>query len=295
MKKNSREAWKLLHRLEGKSSPTQPPLVKPQAISSVLTRNFKIKIDKLHAKMIKKDLQQIINTCKPHTVFTERFSIDDVSNAINELKKGKAPGKDKIHPEFLHSLGPKARLWLANVLFEIFDSGKIPRNWKSANIIALLKPGKSTDNPASYHPIALLSVLSKLMERIILKKIAPLIEPHIPIHQAGFRPQRSCCDQFLALTSYIEKGYNDKLKSGATFIDLSAAYDTVWKNGLLWKLSSIIPCPRLISYIRVNLENRNFRVFLGNQKSRTRTLNNGLPQGSVLAPTLFNVYTHDIP
>lgn len=223
MKKNSREAWKLLHRLEGKHVPPQPPLVKLQTISSVLVGNSRIKIDKTHAKRIKKDLQHLAATCQPHPVLTERFSIDDVSNAINDLKKGKAPGEDKIHPEFLHNLGPKTLLWLANVPFEIFDSGNIPRGWKTANIIAVLKPGKPADNPNSYHPVALLSVLSKLLERIILKKISPVIEPYIPTHQAGFRPNRSCCDQVLALTSHIEKGYNDKNKSGAALIDLSAA------------------------------------------------------------------------
>ncbi|KAL4101204.1 hypothetical protein QTP88_021224 [Uroleucon formosanum] len=207
MKKNSREAWKLLHRLEGKYVPSISPLVKSQTISSALVGNSRIKIDKTHAKRIKKDLQHLAATCQPHPVLTERFSIDDVSNAINDLKIGKAPGKDKIHPEFLHNLGPKARLWLANVLFEIFVTGNIPRAWKTANIIALLKPGKPADNPNSYRPVALLSVLSKLMERIILKKISPVIEPHIPIHQTGFRPNRSCCDQVLALTSHIEKGY----------------------------------------------------------------------------------------
>lgn len=162
----------------------------------------------------------------------------------------------------MHNLGPKARLWLANVLFEIFETGNIPRGWETANIIAILKPGKPADNPNSYHPVALLSVLSKLMERIILKKISPVIEPHIPTHQAGFRPNRSCCDQVLALTSHI--GYNEKNKSGAALIHLSAAYDTVWKDGLLWKLSNVIQCPRLVQYIKATLGNRNFRVYLGN-------------------------------
>jgi len=251
--------------------------------------NSRIKIDKTHAKRIKKDLQHLAATCQLHPVLTERFSIDDVSNAINDLKMGKTPGKDKIHPEFLHNLGPKACLWLANVLFEIFVTGNIPRTWKTANIIALLKPGNPAVNPNSYRPVALLSVFSKLMERIILKKIYHVIEPHIPIHQAGFRPNRSCCDQVLALTSCIEKGYHDKNKSGAAFINLSVAYDTVWKDGLLWKLSNIIQCPRLVRYIKATLGNMNFRVYLGNQISRTLILNNGLPQGSVIVPILFNI------
>lgn len=133
------------------------------------------------------------------------------------------------------------------------------------------------------------------MERIILRRISPLIEPTIPLHQAGFLPNRGCCNQVLSLTSHLEKGFNDKLKSGAAFIDFSAAYDTVWKNRLLWKVAKIIPCPVLLRHNEMTLGNRNFRVFLEGQKSKTRVLNNSLPQGSVLAPILFNVYVHDMP
>jgi len=57
---------------------------------------------------------------------TEHFSKHDVSHAINELQKGKAPGKDKIHQKSLHNLGSKARFGLAIVVFDIFVSGKIP-------------------------------------------------------------------------------------------------------------------------------------------------------------------------
>jgi hypothetical protein len=96
--------------------------------------NSRIKIDKTHAKRIMKYLKHLAAIFQPHPVLAECFSIDDISNAINNLKKGKAPGKDKIHPEILHNLGPKARLWLANVLFEIFATGNIPRTWKIANI-----------------------------------------------------------------------------------------------------------------------------------------------------------------
>lgn len=131
MTRNSREAWMLLHRLEGKYVPAHPLLVKLQAVSSVLMRNSRIILNKKHAKIIKKDLQHLAATCQPRSFLTKRFSIYDVSNAINDLKKGKAPGKDKIHPEFLHNLVPKARLWHANVLFEIFESGNIPRGLKT--------------------------------------------------------------------------------------------------------------------------------------------------------------------
>jgi len=62
---------------------------------------------------------------------------------------GKLHGKNKIHQEFLHNLGPKARVWLAKVLYAVFESGKIPKNWKTSNIVEFLKLGKATDDPAS--------------------------------------------------------------------------------------------------------------------------------------------------
>lgn len=87
------------------------------------------------------------------------------------------------------------------------------------------------------------------MERSILKRIVPIIEKAIPSYQVGFRRSRDCCEQVAALTHHIEKYFNDLQKTGATFIELSSAYGTVWKHGLLNKLTKILPCKWTIKYI----------------------------------------------
>jgi hypothetical protein len=121
-----------------------------------------------------------------------------------------------------------------------------------------------------------------------------LIEVATPVHQAGFRKHRSCTEQLLALTTHIEAGFQRQLKTGVVFVDLSAAYDTVYRDGLMLKFMRTVSCVETSNLFNNMLSNRFFQVFLGNQSSRWRRLNNGLPQGSVLAPILFDLYMSDL-
>lgn len=104
-----------------------------------------------------------------------------------------------------------------------------------------------------------------------------------------FRPNRWCFEHVLVTTSYLEKG----AISGAAFIDLSAAHDTIWKHGLLLKLSGITPSKLLLKFLKSSLGNRNYRAFLGDRTSKKHVLNNEHSQRSVLAPVLL-IYTHTI-
>ena len=132
----------------------------------------------------------------------------------------------------------------------------------------------------------------KILERLIYTRVEPLIDPLLPKEQAVFRRGKSTIDQVVLLTQNIEA----KKKAGAVFIDLTAAYDTVWHRGLTCKLLRLLPDKHVVKMIMELVRNRSFTLTIGDSKqSRLRRLKNGVPQGSVLAPLLFNIYTYDLP
>ena len=162
-------------------------------------------------------------------------------------------------------------------------------------MIALLKPGRDPSIPKCYRPISLLSHTYKLFERLILNRITPTVDERLIPEEAGFRPGKSTTSQLLNLTQHIEDGFEKGMVTGVVLVDLSAAYDSVNHRCLLSKILAITRDISLTELIESMLENRMFYVELGGKRSRWRRLKNGLPQGSVLAPLLFNIYTNDQP
>ena len=128
-----------------------------------------------------------------------------------------------------------------------------------------------------------------------LNRLNPLIETMIIDQQAGFRPGKSTTGQLLNLTQHIEDGYERGVVTGTVFADLSAAYDTISHKLLLNKIYRMTSYIKFTDLIGNMLSNRRYFVELNGQKSRWRNQKNGLPQGSVISPVLFNIYTNDQP
>ena len=133
-----------------------------------------------------------------------------------------------------------------------FTEKRIPKVWRQSKIIAILKPRKDSAKPKSYRPISLLCHMYKLYERLILNRIAPSVDRHLIKEQGGFRPGKSCCSQLLNLTQHIDDGYQRGMITGAAFVDLSAAYDTVNHRLLIRKLYDFTEdytCSRVLHHL----------------------------------------------
>ena len=113
--------------------------------------------------------------------------------------------------------------------------------------------------------------------------------------QAYFKSGKSCTSQLLNLTQHIENGYEEGMITVTVFVDISAAYDTVNHRLLIQKLYNTTFDSQLCRVIQNLLSDRRFYVELNNEQSRWIIQENGLPQGSVISPTLFNIYTNNQP
>ena len=211
------------------------------------------------------------------------------------MQVNKAAGLDDIRTEQIKHFGPNTRAWLAHLMNNCIETLKFPKLWRKARVVALLKPGKDPTEAKNFRPISLLCHLYKLLERLVLNRISPVVDAVLIPQQAGFRPGKSCCSQVLNLTQHIEDGFERKQISGVAFVDLSAAYDTVNHKRLISKVYQVTKDFKFTKFVECILQNRMFYVTLMNQNSRWRLQKNGLAQGSVLAPLLFNIYTNDQP
>jgi len=211
------------------------------------------------------------------------------------MKPNKAAGVDDLHMEQIKNFGPLALQYSLNLMNNYVQSMKIPKKWRKYHVVALLKPGKEPNDVNNFRPISLLCHLFKIFERLILNRISGFIGSILTPNQAGFRLGKSCCSQILNLTQYIEDGYERNQVTGVALIDLSAAYDSINHNRLLYKINEQTKDYTLTLVILCILKNRRFYVFFLNRNSRWRNQKNGLAQGSVLAPILYNIYSNDQP
>jgi len=172
---------------------------------------------------------------------------------------------------------------------------KITKIWRSAQIVAFPKPEKPLGYLKSYRSISLLFVPFNILERLIY------VSTHCShgsrrAFDTGFRHGRSTVDQVNLLTQDIDDSFSAKKKAGAVFVDLTAAYNTVWHCGLISRLLRLLPDRNMVHMIMEMAGNRSFTLTTKNGKrSRSQHLGNGVPQVSVLAPLIFNTFISDVP
>ncbi len=150
----------------------------------------------------------------------------DVYDILSTLRIDKAPGIDNLTPRLLRFCARGISTSIATLLNRSFTSGTFPAAWKKATVIPIFKKGARSE-PGNYRPIALLPILSKVMERIVHNKLSHFLRPWTSKYQSGFKKKDGTVHQLTRLFHCWSAAVDDGQYVGAVFFDLRKAFDKV--------------------------------------------------------------------
>uniref|UniRef100_A0A8C7WPE7 Reverse transcriptase domain-containing protein n=1 Tax=Oryzias sinensis TaxID=183150 RepID=A0A8C7WPE7_9TELE len=217
-------------------------------------------------------------------------SEDEVAKAIKQMSTGKAPGSDAIPAEVFKSGGPSLLHKLTVLLQSFWVSETLPQDFKDAIIVHIYKRKGNKRSCDNHRGISLLSIAAKIFARLLLNRLLKHLEQgHLPESQCGFRAGRGTVDMIFAARQIQEKSVEHNQDLYTTFVDLTKAFDTVSREGL-WKIMAKFGCPnRFVKIVKQFHDGMMARVLDDGNTSAPFQVSNGVKQGCVLAPTLFNL------
>lgn len=204
---------------------------------------------------------------------------------------------DPIPSSLLQTISGDLLPYLTSLINSSLTAGYVPSVFKRARVAPLLK--KPTLDPSdvnNYRPVSLLSFLSKTLERAVLGQLYRYLSQNdlLDPNQSGFKTSHSTETALLCITEALRTAKANSLSSALILLDLSAAFDTVNHQILLSTLSELGISGAAHAWIASYLTGRSYQVAWRESVSSPRALTTGVPQGSVLGPLLFSLYTKSL-
>ena len=224
------------------------------------------------------------------------FTTTQVRSAIRLSKNSTAPSADGLTIHQLKHLGPLGISYLTDLFNLSYQHANLPAIWKHATILPILKPGKPKDQGTSYRPISILCPASKVLEKLMLNRISTHL--HLANTQHGYRSGRSTVSALMPLAQQVVTGFNQRCPPRRTVtmaVDFSQAFDTVDHTALLRDLPNTTLPANDIRWLFTYLRGRTASCSYNRLESSKIILHQGVPQGSILSPLLFNHYVSTYP
>ena len=235
---------------------------------------------------------------KPPVETLDGVIVDESSmlTALLNLDSSKSPGADEITPRMLKHCAYSLSIPITKLFNHSLNCGQVPVDWKCGIITPIFKGGNRSE-AVNYRPVTLLPTISKVLEKLVARKLVDHLEKHdlISASQHGFRRRHSCLSNLLLALDDWTRAVDGGETVHACYLDMSKAFDRVDHNILLRKLKEHGIGGKILTWLANYLTDRTVRVRVDGALSDPAAVTSGVPQGSVLGPILFLLYVNDIP